>query len=60
MLIKFQVYNRRTGQIMGLYSTRERARSAVDRYDRAYGAYANGIREKLVPIRASQREAMGV
>ena len=35
----FQVIDRHTGKVMGVYSTRKRARSKVDKLDMEYGAY---------------------
>lgn len=41
----FQVVNTRTGAIVGTYSTKQRARAAVDRKDNEYGGYAHSVRE---------------
>lgn len=41
----FQVINYRTGAIVGTYSTKQRARNAVDRKDNAYGGYVHSVRE---------------
>lgn len=41
----YQVINRKTNTIVGTYSTKQRARNAVDKKDNAYGAYVHSIRE---------------
>lgn len=41
----FQVINTRSGAIVGTYSTKQRARNAVDRKDNAYGGYVHSVRE---------------
>lgn len=43
--MKFQVYNRTTGKVVGTYGTRERARKALDKADCIYGAYVHRIKE---------------
>jgi len=43
--MKYQVINRTTSQVVGTYSTKQRARNAVDKKDNAYGGYAHFIRE---------------
>jgi hypothetical protein len=40
----FEVYNHRTGQVVGRASTLKRARSIVDKRDNEYGGYAHSIR----------------
>lgn len=40
----FEIYNKRTQEIVGTAKTREGARRSVDRRDNAYGAYAFGYR----------------
>ena len=42
----FEVINRKTGQVVGTYSTKARARTAVDKKDNAYGAYIHSVRAK--------------
>lgn len=42
---KYQVRENGTDRIMGTYSTRKRARSAIDRFDNAYGAYHYHVKE---------------
>ena len=39
----FRLINIRTGLVVGTYSTRQRARAALDRKDNAYGAYVHRI-----------------
>ena len=39
----FQVLNTRTGQIVGTYSTKQRARAARDRKDLEYGAISHRV-----------------
>lgn len=43
----FQVINRKTGFVVGTYSTKQRARNAVDKKDNEYGAYVHSIREAV-------------
>lgn len=46
---KFQVRENGTDRVMGTYSTKARARSAVDRFDNAYGSYHHHIKEIKAP-----------
>lgn len=41
----FQVINTKTQQVVGTYSTKQRARNARDKKDNAYGAYVHSVRE---------------
>ena len=43
--MKYQVFNRRTGEVIGTYASKQRARNTRDRKDSEYGAYAHAIRE---------------
>lgn len=40
--IKYQVV--KNGLVVGTYSTKKRARRAIDRLDNAYGAYVHSLR----------------
>lgn len=42
---KFRVIEKASKQVKGTYSTRKRARTAVDKFDNAYGCYAHTIVE---------------
>ena len=42
----YEVYNRNTKQVVGTYSSKQRARTAMDKKDNAYGAYVHGVRPK--------------
>ena len=42
--IKYQVTNHRTGEVIGSYFNKTRARNVVDNKDNEYGAYAHSIR----------------
>jgi len=42
--MKYQVVNTRTGQIVGTYTSKNRARNTVDRKDNEYGAYVHSIK----------------
>lgn len=41
----FQVINSKTGQVVGTYSTKRRARNSCDRKDNEYGAYVHRVVE---------------
>lgn len=41
--MKYQIINRRTGQIIGTYANKTRARNVLDKKDNEYGAYAHAI-----------------
>lgn len=44
-MTKFQLINIRTNAVVGTFSTKKRARSAMDRKDNEYGAYVHRIVE---------------
>jgi hypothetical protein len=41
----FHLINIRTGLVVGKYSTKQRARNALDRKDNEYGAYVHRVVE---------------
>jgi hypothetical protein len=41
---RFQVYDRQTGDVVGEYNGRKRAKTAADKKDNEYGAYRYGVR----------------
>lgn len=43
--IMFNVINRKTGKIVGTYSSKQRARNARDKKDNEYGAYVHAVVE---------------
>jgi hypothetical protein len=45
MMAKFQVIDRRTGQVVGTFKSKQAARSKRDRLDLAYGAVRYMVRE---------------
>ena len=45
MKMKFNLINIRTQAVVGTYSTKKRARAALDRKDNEYGAYVHRIVE---------------
>jgi hypothetical protein len=50
--MRYQVYDRKTGDVVGTYETRRRATRRADRLDNEYGAYRYGVRPVLpmVPV----------
>ena len=51
-LMRYQVIERMTGEVMGTYSTRSRARARVDRLDLEYGAYRYFV--KIIEVESVQ------
>jgi hypothetical protein len=54
-MTKFQVVNSRTKEIKGTYSTKKRARRAVDKFDNEYGCYIHSIVEVLASALLTKR-----
>jgi len=50
--MRYQVIDRMTGQVMGTYSTRSRARARVDRLDLEYDAYRHFV--KIIEVESVQ------
>ena len=50
MTVKYQVIDFKTGQVMGIYVSRRRARAKADKLDLEYGAYRYFVRAVDVEV----------